>query len=262
MKLTRMLVCVMVMTLGVVSLAEAKGRTASFGGGFSSQVRAAKPAPMRYTAPAPAKNTSFGTFGSGKPVTTQKPAMNYQPSQLSKDLSNNAAKTNALKTADARNNKGNESTNGGFGGGNSGNGNNGTNNGGSGWFRSGNTSLPPSYYSQPVIHQTVVHNNGGFMHGMMWFMLGHSLANHSTQTVYVPTNNQGTNVTPTATYDANGMPLPQAQYAPEEEKESFLMKLLRFVLWIAVITGVIWIVKKILQIRNNKFRSHYNLGSR
>ena len=267
MKLIKTLVYTLIVCVSLVSHAEAKGRTASFKGGFSSQVRSvSKPAPVYYKSPvnSPNKAATFGAFGGAKVNAAQ----NGMPSQMSRDLNTNAAQANALKTADARNNINlNNSANPPTGG----------NGGGGGWFRSGNNNAAPqqSNYSQPLYsqpgHQTIVHqNSGGFMHGLMWFMIGRSTVSQNN-TVYVPVNNQAASaqavntqvVNPNdgSSWDANGTT--QQRVAPIEEKESFFTKIFRWMLWIGFIWGIIWVVRKVMGFRNSKLNraTNYSLRS-
>ena len=245
MKLLKILSCLLILSLTFANYSEAKGR--SFGGGFRSQ-RAA-PAPMK-SAPAPQSPQSrsmFGSFGT-KPATA---APNAQPSAMNRDMNANAAQSNALKNYDARN-KVNESgagaAAGGSGAGSSGIGGSGT--GGSGWFRSGNQGgAAPASAIQSAPHTTVVHQGGGFMHNSMWFMLCNSMASHRQN--YYPqqpsaqsVNQDGQVVNPTGENDSVTPPV--------EEKESFFMSLLRFVIWVAVIVGVYKLVKNIMQSRKNR----------
>ena len=242
------LVYSLVICFGLTGIAEAKGRAASFRGGFSSQQRSApKPvkkyytpqqapmtqeAPMTQAAPVPQnRNTSFGSFGDGT-NTNRKPASgNFQPSQMSKDLHANAANANALKTADARSNPAGA-------GGVNGNTN-------SGWFGgdknlAGNTQARIPANSPPAIPRTATRDHGGFMSGLMWFMLGNSLAQHNTQ--YVPINNAGASASMNAgASDMNGVSdgLQPMQSEPKEH-ESFFMKFLRFVLLLAFIGSIVW----------------------
>lgn len=284
MKLIKTLVYTLIVCVSLVSQAEAKGRTASFKGGFSSQVRSvSKPAPVYYKPPvnykAPVnqanKPASFGSFGGGKVNAAQHG--NYQPSQMSRDLNTNAAQSNALKTADARNKL--NSNNPPAGGNN--NGSNGGNGGGSGWFRSGNNTAPqqPNYsqpiHSQPVVHQTVVHqNSGGFLHGLMWFMIGRSTVSQNN-TVYVPVNNQaptGQVVTHSDgnSWDANGNA--QQQIAPSqevkmdrteaEERESIFTKIFRWMLWIGFIWILIKVIRKVMGFRSEKMNRAPNYSLR
>lgn len=259
MKLARAVVCVLVFTLGVVSLAEAKGRNggSAFRGGFSSQRQKAP----SYQAPAPSKSqgASFGGFGRKKSIDEQK-TDNVAPSQMSRDLSANAAQTNALKTADARNNRNNTA-------------NNSTGNGsGNGWYGGSDKNGTPrqDYQAQPRnyqthnSYQTIVHrDSGGFMHGLMWFMIGRSMA--SERPVYVPVNNATNNgqwdaQTQTAASENAITPAP-AQEAAAPESESGFLKVLRLVLWALLITGVIWMVRKIMRLRKRFAKPNYSLGS-
>ena len=271
MKTIKLFVYALIICMSFVGVAEAKGRTGSFKSGFSSQKRAApKPAPASYQVP-PAntqtKQTAFGSFGTTTPKLDQKAAGQALPqtqSQMSKDLSATAAQSNALKTADARTNA-NEKVS--------------ANNSDSGWFRSGNqNTLPPKTNSiagggqapQPARYQPAPQYNSGnqsngLLYGLAGFMIGHSLAQHHTNTVYVPQNNQAD------TWDANqlsnstnadGVALQQAQDVPVVETESFFMKLLRFVLWIAMISGIIWVVRKFMRFRNRNLQQAANYSLR
>ena len=249
MKIFKLLNCLLILSLTFANYSEAKGR--SFSGGFGSQ----RAAPMK-SAPAPQSpqtRSMFGSFGT-KPATA---APSAQPSAMNRDMNANAVQANALKNYDARN-KVNESAAGATAGG-SGAGSSGT--GGSGWFRSGNQSgAAPVGAMQSAPQTIVVHQGGGFMHNAMWFMLGNSMASHHQnyypQQPYAQSVNQdGQVVNPTGENDSVTPPV--------EEKESFFMSLLRFVIWIAVIVGVYKLVKNIMQSRKNRAnkKPNYTFGN-
>jgi hypothetical protein len=235
-------------------IAEAKGGyTKSYRSGFSSQKKAAPSAPA-YSANKPA---AFGSFGGGKAADAKSA---IKPSPMSQDLQASAAKNNALKNWDARA-AGKAQPN-------QYNATNGGNNlppvGGQPHYGQPNYQQP--HYSQPIVHQTVVHQGGsGFLNGVMWFMIGNSFAHHNTNTVYVPQNTQGTypvGVQQGSEWN-NSAQAGVDQFAAVPEQESWMMKVLRVILWIAIATGVVWMVKKVFQFRRGRRRqqNHYSLGS-
>ena len=266
----KLIVCTLIMCMSFAGVAEAKSRGGSFKSGFSSQKRSApKPAPT-YTAPAPqpqAKKTGFGSFGAADPKAQQNAAAVPQ-SKMSNDLNNTAAQSNAQKTADVRNNSTEKNAA-----------------SESGWFRSGNqNSVPqkpqvaaPNGATENSNRGTFSNgNNGqrsnGLMYGLMGFMLGNSLAQHAGAS-NAQHENQVANVNANQTNDqilngdnstnANGIANQQEQNMPVVETESFFMKVVRVVLWIALISGVIWVVRKVMSFRsrNLKKATHYSLGS-
>lgn len=262
MKKIKLLVYALIMCMSFVGVAEAKSRGGSFKSGFSSQKRApAAPAKRTYQTPAAnaqTKKAAFGSFGSANPAIDQKAAKIPQ-SQMSKDLNATAAQSNALKTVDART-KANEKVS--------------DANSESGWFRSGNqNTLPPKPNSiagsgqapQPAPRYNSGNQSNGLLYGLAGFMIGHSLAQQHTNTAYVPQNNQGDN------WDANqlsnsanaeGAAMQQAQDVPVVETESFFMKLLRVLLWVAMITGVIWVVRKFRSFRSRNINQSANYSLR
>jgi hypothetical protein len=269
MKTIKLFVYALILCLSFVGVAEAKGRTGSFKSGFSSQKRAAvKPAQTNYQVP-PAntqtKKTAFGSFGTANPKLDQKTASQTLPqSQMSKDLSATTAQANALKTADART-KVNEKAN--------------ATNSDNGWFRSGsqdtaapktNTAASAGQTPQPAHYQSASqysrgHQSSGFLPGLVGFMIGHSLAQQHTNTVYVPQNNQvvgqDANQLNNST-NADGTAIQQVQDVPVVETESFFMKLLRVVLWVAMISGIVWVVRKFMRFRNRNLQAaNYSLRS-
>jgi hypothetical protein len=291
MKITKTLVYALALCLSLVSVAEAKGRSgATFKGGFSSQrQKAPKPAPTYQVAqpkPAQATNPAFGSFGSGKASAQQ--GGTYQPSQMSRDMTDAKAQANAQKAWDARNKPQSAQ-------------NQTANKSDSGWFRSGNQTAqtPPPNYNQGGRYNDGGHYNqggqyrnerrgdsgGGFWSGVMWFMLGHSLANSShanTTVVTVPANTsqQSANApvnsnldlgpgdtTQTNSARENSAPADTAQMSPapqvaEPEPESALVSLLRAVLWTLVAVVGFWMIRGVMRIRNRQHnrRSNYSLG--
>lgn len=270
MKTIKLFIYALIVCFSFVSIAEAKGRSGSFKGGFSSQKRpAAKPAKTYYQAP-PAntqtKQSGFGSFGSGTPKTDQKAATIPQ-SKMSQDLSAKNAQTNAMNAVDARANP-NATTNT-------------TNNANSesGWFRSGNqnaaaqktaaTGQATNTY-QPASPQPnggqvgSRQHSSGLLPALAGFMIGNSLAQqHNTGVVHK--NDQGNAQDGQAAVnstDANGVATQQAQDVPAVETESFFMKLLRLVLWLAIIVGVVLGIRKVAGLRNGKVNraANYSLG--
>lgn len=268
MKAITLFVYALIICMSFVGVAEAKGRTGSFKSGFSSQKLAApKPAATSYQAPTvntQANKTAFGSFGAENPKAAGQVKPHAQ-SQMSKDLSANAAQSNALKTLDART-KANEKLS--------------NEKSDSGWFRSGNqNTAPPKNNSvagngktpQPAYYQsapqyTSGHQSNGLWYGLAGFMIGHSLAQQHTNTVYVPQNNQGDSWDANQPHNssaADGNVIQQAQDIPVVETESFLMKLLRVLLWVAMISGIVWVVRKFMNFRNRNLHraANYSLRS-
>ena len=268
MKKIKLLVYALIMCMSFVGVAEAKGRSGSFKSGFASQKRSIpKPAPT-YTVPPAAdqtKKTAFGSFGAASPK-TQTNATAPQ-SQMSKDLNDKTAQTNALKTADARNKTNdapaaNES----------------------GWFRSGNenasTQKPQgatfgqntNTNSQPFERrsggQQTSGRSNGFMYGLLGFMVGNSLAQHASaasipQQQNSDWQNDNWNGHANNSINADGPVVQQVQDIPAEETESWFMKFVRVILWAIVIGGVIWAVRKVMSFRQRKINrsTNYSLGS-
>jgi len=271
MKTIKLFVYALAICLSFVGVAEAKGRTGSFKSGFSSQKRAAvKPAQTNYQVPpanTQAKKTSFGSFGAGNSTTNPKldqKAATVPQSQMSKDLNATSAQTNALKAADART-KTNEKVS--------------ANNSESGWFRSGNPDtaapktntvasggqIPQSTHYQPAPQYNRSHQSSGLLPGLVGFMIGHSLAQQHTNTVYVPQNDQAVGQDASQlnnSTNADGIAMQQAQDVPVVETESFFMKLLRVVLWIAMISGIVWMVRKFMRFRNRNLQQAANYSLR
>lgn len=267
MKTIKVFVYALILCLGFVGVAEAKGRSGSFKSGFSSQKRPApKPAKTSYQVP-PANTqtnkTAFGSFGDNSNQKFNQKAATGSQSQMSKDLSATAAQSNALKTADMRA-KANEKINA-------------TNsNSDSGWFRSGNqntqkpntiadagTRSQPGHY-QPAPQYSGGQQSSGLWHGLIGFMIGNSLAQRHTNTVYMPQENQqivqnGSQENSTV---ADGLASQQVQEVPVVEKESFFVKLLRFVAWVALISGVIWVVRKFMNFRHRNLQQAANYSLR
>lgn len=267
MKKIKLVVYALIMCMSFVGVAEAKSRSGSYKSGFTSQKRSApKPAPT-YTAPPAAeqtKKTAFGSFGTATPK-AQTNATAPQ-SQMSKDLSDKAAQTNALKTADARNKPADATTT-----------------SESGWFRSGNEKASAQKPQATNYGQTANantngqifdrRNNGqqsgssnGFMYGLLGFMLGNSLAQHATampQHQNSDWQNSNWNGQPNNSINADGNATQQEQDVPAEEMESGFMKFLRVVLWGVLIGSVIWMVRKVMGFRQRKINrsTNYSLGS-
>ena len=198
---------------------------------------------LTFASYAEAKSRSFGGgFRSQRTVTTPRPApqQSTQPLNMSKDLNANSTQTNALKTPDQA----------AAGASNS------------GWFRSGNTANQSAQSAaatmQSAAQPAVVRQGGGFLNNAMWFMLGSSLASHGHA------NNQPANQNSEAVVNPEGTNADGSVVAPPvEEKESFFMSALRIVLWIAMLTGIYWLVKNLLQSRKNRAdkKSDYTFGN-
>lgn len=282
MKTIKLFVYALVVCMSFVGVAEAKGRSGSFKSGFSSQKRAApKPANTSYqTPPANAQNkqAAFGSFGATNPKLDQNTAAMPQ-SRMSQDLNAKTAQTNAMKTVDERS-QGNSTANAGASE--------------SGWFRSGNqnattqkngpaaanTQAANTYRPAPQ-QQSNGQGSSGLLPAIAGFMIGHSLAQqHNTvaqqpphdqvnvqsgQSVTDSTNANGTTVNETSLNETsvNGTTVQQVQDLPVVEPESVFMKLLRLMLWLAIIGGVVWLVRSLSGMRNSKVnrKANYSLGS-
>lgn len=277
MKNIKLIICALIVCMSFAGIAEAKSRGGSFKSGFSSQKRSpAKPA-ATYKAPeakADTKQTEFGSFGAASPK-TQANAANTPQTQMSKDLTNTAAQSNALKTSDARTNTQAPASD-------------------SGWFRSGNENAAAKApnaaqpfnpaaqadrrgnASQTPGNQTASRQSGGLMQGLMWFMVGNTIAQHATagnvaQANQTPANNahenpqasQQTGDTESNLINADGLAATQVRAAPAEETESFFLKIVRVLLWVGLISLVIWTIRKVMNFRNRKLNRavNYNLGS-
>ncbi|RYY73621.1 MAG: hypothetical protein EOO52_16535 [Gammaproteobacteria bacterium] len=273
MKHIKLIIFALVVCVSFAGVAEAKSRGGSFKSGFASQKRnATKPAPT-YNAPAQEqKKTAFGSFGAAD-AKNQQATANTPQSKMSKDLTGSAAQANALKTADARNKTGESTSE-------------------SGWFRSGNQSATPNNIATGNATQTTPKTferrsgqqntsgqNNGLLHGLMWFMVGNSLAQHATAAnsqqvndAQVNTqgvhreNGQGSQETINGennSISTEGVVAQRVQDVPAEETESIFMKALRFLLWIALIGGIVWVVRKAIGFRhrNEKKSVNYSLGS-
>jgi hypothetical protein len=272
MKKIKLLVYALIVCMSFVGVAEAKSRSGSFRSGFSSQQRTIAPAKSSYQTPAAntqTKKTAFGSFGSTNPTLNQKVVdqrvAQVPQSQMSKDLNATAAQSNALKTMDARtkvNGQVNDA------------------NSESGWFRrggqtaknqqlnasiNGNTAAPPVNYPLPPQAYSGSRSSG-LLPGLVGFMIGHSLAQPNN--VYVPQANQGNNqpqesdISRNNSSNADGAAMQQGQDVPVVETESFFMKLLRVLLWIAMITSVIWLVRKLMNFRARNLHQSANYSLR
>lgn len=274
MKTIKIFVYALIVCMSFVGVAEAKGRTGSFKSGFTSQKRAApKPAPAPYQAP-PAttqpNKTAFGSFGNANPKLDAKTAAAPQ-SQMSKDLSANTAQSNALKAADARTTtkSTNEKTN--------------APESESGWFRSGNqntaaqnsnlnngnSARPQPTNAQAAPQHSAGRQSSGLMPGLIGFMLGSSLAQHASagsgaqHNQSVPNQHVAQDANQTNSTTADGLATQQVQDVPVVvETESFFLKVLRVVLWAAIIGGIIWLVRKLLGFRNRNSQASANYSLR
>ncbi len=274
MKYIKLIIFTLLVCVSFAGVAEAKSRGGSFKSGFSSQKRnAAKPA-ATYSVPAQEqKKTAFGSFGAAN-AKNQQAATNIPQSKMSKDLAETTAQSNALKTADARNKTSATTSE-------------------SGWFRSGNQHATPNnvanaqaaqstsktFERRQAGQQNTSGQHNGFLHGLMWFMVGNSLAQHATaanasQVNEAYENGHGANHENSQgsreningeinSINADGVVTQRVQDVPAEETESVFMKILRFLLWIALISGIVWMVRKLSGFRhcNEKKLVNYSLGS-
>ena len=276
MKHIKLIICtLLIFCMSVAGFAEAKSRGGSFKSGFSSQKRnTAKPA-TTYNTPAPEqKKTSFGSFGTADAKNRQA-AINIPPSQMSKDLTNTTAQSNALKAVDERNKlkaSAIESE--------------------SGWFRSGNqNTAAQNRTSGQAKSQSVQNaerntsqpqNNGGqsngFLHGLMWFMVGNSLAQHVTANVpsvaHVQASSHDVNREKDQggqeningennSINANGIAAQREQDVPAEETEPLFMKFIRVLLWLVIVSGIVFGVRRFRNARDRNLKKtvNYSLGS-
>jgi len=276
MKKIKLIVCTLLVCISFAGVAEAKSRGGSFKSGFASQKRnAAKPESTHKSPAEHSKKTEFGSFGAAN-TKSQQAAETIPQSKMSKDLTDNAAQANALKTVGTRN-KVNENPTASD----------------SGWFRSGNQNTAPQAPANGANVQAnsqrferrnnSQQNNGGqsngLLYGLMGFMLGNSLAHHATAANSQPVNqnqangndndsenNQG--IQQSANGESNsinteGVVTQRTQDVSAEETESIFMKIVRLLLWLAIISGIIWAVRSVLGFRhrNVKKSTHYSLGS-
>lgn len=254
--------------LMVVPFAEAKG-SPSFKGGFSSYK---SPSKTSYkSSPKPEKpNKQFGSFQKSTATDTSKPA-----NGSSADLTQASAKQNAWNSYQAAQqkklndvNKPNAGNSTAWGGGN---GNNGGNN--AGWSRSdygsnknnkNQTGSNNGWNQQPVHHTTVVNNGGGFMQGLLWFMVGQSWGSHHNNAANYP---QNASAQTTETGVAEGQPhltdreQSPAVQEPEKQEESFVWGVLRLILWVGFLWGVIVVIKKVIAAKNFVQSKRYSLRS-
>ncbi len=240
------------------------GTSSGFKGGFSSQkgnyARSA-PAP---SAP-PAQRSGPGSFGKAGGADAPPPPPSRSNSALSRDMEQNAAQANALKTLDARRAANAAGT-------------------------PPNAPLPPlrdpvmrpqqPVYNQPGYAQQnlppqqpiiVQQPSNGFMHGVIGFMLGRAMS--QPQPVYYPPNNNSghgnsnnnggdwdsnttlAGSTGTATSAAMA-PVPAPAPAP-----SFGATVLRLLVWLALVSGLVWLaiytVRKLRRLRSAS-AAHYS----
>lgn len=250
------------------------GTSSGFKGGFSSQkgnYGRSAPAPS----PPPAQRSGPGFFGKAGGADAPPPQPSRSGSALSRDMEQNAAQANALKTLDARRNA---------------------------QAAANNPPLPPlrdpvmrpqqpgqaPVYNQPGYAQQnlppqqpiiVQQPNNGFMSGVVGFMLGRAMSH--PQPVYYPQNNggqgnggnnggngggnggdwdSGQNTTLAGSTGATGAaamtPVPQAAPAP-----SFGATVLRTFVWLALVSGLVWLViytvRKLRRLRSAN-AAHYS----
>jgi len=248
-----------------VPFAEAKG-SPSFKGGFSSY----KSAPKTSYKSSPAPKNGFGSF--------QKDSANgaSTASGASADLSQSAAKQNAWnsyqstqqkKWADTNKPNGNWGSN---GSGNNGNGagwsrsDYGQNNRGGSNGGSSNGGSSNGGWNQPSVHHTTINHNsgGGFMHGLMWFMIGQSWGNHhNTVVVQQPQNSYGNDTSVQASDWNAAEPMAAPINEPVKEKESAVWGVLRLLLWVGFLWAIIVVIKKVIAVKNFVQNKRYSLRS-
>ena len=241
------------------------GTSLGFKGGFSSQKsNFARSAPPPVAAPSPVQRSGPGAFGKAGGADAPPPQPSRSSSALSRDMEQNAAQANALKTLDARRAAAATSAAGA---------------GaaipptGSNVPRPPQPGQPPVYnqpgYSQPNYPQPIIvqQPSNGLMHGVIGFMLGRAMS--QPQPVYYPQNNgghgnNGSNTSNNAGDWDNGStatlsgstsataaamaPVPQAAPA-----RSFLATVLRTFVWLALVSGLVWLaiytVRKLRRLR-------------
>ena len=219
------------------------GTPSGFKSGFSSQkgnYARSVPAP----APSPLQKSGPGAFG--KAGAADAPPVPPSPgsSALSRDMAQNAAQANALKTLDARRAADAAAAN--------------------PPPRPAQPGPAPVYnqpgYAQPYPQPIIVQQSGnGFMHGVIGFMLGRAMS--QPQPVYYPQNNGGrgsggdwdggstaTLSGSTGATSAAMTPMPTVAPAP-----SFGVRVLRFFAWLALVSGLLWLaiytVRKLRRLR-------------
>jgi hypothetical protein len=217
----------------------------SFKSGFSSHnAGTANPTTLQPSA----KNTSFGSFGASASAAQPTPASTASNSALSRNLSENAANSNALKTYDARNQAAALPTPA----------------AGSSYASSGvpqrGYSNPPLYAQGAVPQTIVVQRDSGFSASpFLWFMLGRSMSNHDSERVVYE------HPAYPATGAVNGPDTIRSPTAatPLEPRESIGAKLLRIVLWLLIAVALVMGVSYLLGRRAARAvtnKSHYSLG--
>jgi len=218
------------------------GSSSTFKSGFSSQKYSS--VPSRSPANAAGKSTSFGSFGaSGDAAPAASPATK---SALSKDLNATSANATALKTFDARNQNAAPVAASNFATGSA--------------APSGYVS--PSMYAQSAMpHTVIVQRDSGFSTSpFLWFMLGHSMASQGRDRVI---NDRQVYADGGAVGAPTGGADPAPFVATLQPQESLGARLLRVVLWLAIIgaaiAGVIYLLfKRAARIATAK--PHYSLG--
>jgi hypothetical protein len=217
------------------------GTPSSMRSGFSSQ----KSLPAPSAPPSAARGSGPGSFGKAAPQADPRSS-----SASSRDMEQNAAQANALKTLDARNAAAASAAagagavppapplNGNFG--------------------RPQQSAPMPVYNQPAypqqLPQPVIvqqHGNSGLMAGVVGFMLGRATS-HPAPVYYPPVVVQNTPAagSPGATggtVSADGSTAPAAAAAMTPvpvpaPQPSFAASVLRVFFWLALMSGLVWLV--------------------
>lgn len=244
-----------------VPVAQAKG-SPSFKGGFSSYRPAPKPS-YRSSPKAEKPKNNFGSFQKQAPTNADQTLKGS-----SADLNQAAAKQNAWNSYQASQQKKLNSA-GGSGGNNGGWNSGGAGGNGKGWDDGGRfqrSNSPQSTVPQQVIHRTYENRSGGgFMHGLMWFMIGQSWGNHHNTVVYqqpqsaTPAPSDSTQTNATASTNAEWeQPLVNTAV---EEKESAFWKVLRLMLWIGFMWLIIVVIKQVIGVKRFVQDKRYRLRS-
>lgn len=241
------------------------GTTSGFKGGFSSQKgNFSRSTPPPVAAPSPVQRSGPGVFGKAGGADAPPPQPSRSSSALSRDMEQNAAQANALKTLDARRAAAATSAAG------------------------AGAAIPPSgpnvprapqpgqppVYNQPGYAQSnyppqpiiVQQPSNGFMHGVIGFMLGRAMS--QPQPVYTPQNNgghgnNGSNNSNSGDWDngsiatlagsTSATSAAMARVPQAAPARSFLVTVLRTFVWLALVSGLVWLaiytVRKLRRLR-------------
>ncbi|MFZ6645490.1 hypothetical protein ACO0LO_07230 [Undibacterium sp. TJN25] len=178
------------------------------------------------------KKTGFGSFSKSSDAGSAPSSDSATPrskSALSKDLDQNAANANALKTLDARNAAKESRDNPRY----------------AQQSAAGGPLYPPGGVQQaPAGGQPIIiqNNGGGSSNGWMWFLLGQSMHSHDRERVIIDRGNSSSgnddiSMRPAGTAGSQGTGVTEATgNAPEHP--GFFMHLVRILFWLAVLGAV------------------------